>query len=235
MTNATTSAHPPIPPRSASSDQWLDLVDQVLLGLDHALNNRLGALRAFAELLRDEHWRTTAAATDSVNKEVARLEETTSVVRLLARPRQPSMTGLILEEVLTDVVRIQSMLYDVRDIPVDFVPGPPLEPVWSERSALIRLLSVVLYGVRRSLRNTGTARGGGVRLSTESDEDWVRIRLIPSEPIADSVIGDHLATNGSPLGAEYKLVGDGLELRLPTLKAHRAARGGGARAERDPR
>jgi len=100
----------------------------VLLGLDHALNNRLGALRAFAELLRDEHWRTTSAATESVNKEVARLEETTSVVRLLARPRQASETGLIVEEVMTDVVRIQSMLYDVRDTPIDFVPGPPLEP-----------------------------------------------------------------------------------------------------------
>lgn len=229
MTNATTSAELPAPRNSTSSDEWLDLVDHVLLGLDHALNNRLGALRAFAELLRDEHWRTTTAATESVNKEVARLEETTSVVRLLARPRQASKTGLILEEVLTDVVRIQSMLYDVRDIPIDFVPGPPLEPVWSERSALIRLLSVVLYGIRRGVR-TGT---GAVRVSTDSDEEWVRIRLTSSEPMTGSVIGDYVTTTAAALEAEHRLGRDGLELRLPTLKAHRARRSSGA--DREPR
>src|SRR5262245_20834879 len=170
MTNATTPAHPAA--RTVSSDEWLDLVDQVLLGLDHAFNNRLGALRAFAELLRDELWRTSTAATQSVQKELARLEETTRVVRLLARPRQPSETGLILEEVLADVVRIQSMLYDVRDVPLDFVPGPPLEPVWSERSGLIRLLSLILYALRRDARENGAGGSGGgeagatVRVST---------------------------------------------------------------------
>ena len=218
MTNATTPADPDT--RTASSNEWLDLVDQVLLGLDHALNNRLGALRAFAELLRDEHWRTTAAATESVNKEVARLEETTTVVRLLARPRQPSESGLILEEVMADVVRIQSMLYDVRDVPLDFVPGPPLEPVWSERSALIRLLSVALYGLRRRAREGSRA---ALRVSMESDEESARISLSSSNPLADSAIGDYARSVASSVSAEWRLVNGRLELRLPTLKAHRAA------------
>jgi C4-dicarboxylate-specific signal transduction histidine kinase len=218
MTNATTPDHPAA--RGASSDEWLELVDQVLLGLDHALNNRLGALRAFAELLRDEHWRTTSAATESVHKEVARLEETTSVVRLLARPRQASETGLIVEEVMTDVVRIQSMLYDVRDTPIDFVPGPPLEPVWSERSGLIRLLSVALYKMRRMAREADTL--GVVRLSTESDEEFARITLASSGPRSESAISGYAATLAHSLGAEWRLAGGGLELRLPTLKSHRA-------------
>lgn len=192
MTNATTPAH--VGARPASADEWLQLVDQALLGLDHALNNRLGALRAFAELLRDEHWRTTSAATDSVQKELARLEETTSVVRLLARPRQALETGLIFEEIMTDVVRIQSMLHDVRDVPIDFVPGPPLEPVWSDRSALIRLMSLLLYNLRRSTRKTveaaGGDRGGAVRVSTESDEQWVRIALRTTALASDWGGGD---------------------------------------------
>lgn len=218
MTNATTPEHSPA--RGAPSDEWLELVDQVLLGLDHALNNRLGALRAFAELLRDEHWRTTSAATESVHKEVARLEETTSVVRLLARPRQASETGLIVEEVMTDVVRIQSMLYDVRDIPIDFVPGPPLEPVWSERFGLIRLLSIILYKMRRSAREADTV--GAVRLSMESDEESVRITLASSGPRGESPISEYAATLALSLGAEWRVAGRGFELRLPTLKAHRA-------------
>ena len=231
MTNATTPQHPAA--RGAPSDEWMELVDQVLLGLDHALNNRLGALRAFAELLRDEHWRTTTAATESVHKEVARLEETTSVVRLLARPRQATETGLIVEEVMTDVVRIQSMLYDVRDIPIDFVPGPPLEPVWSERSGLIRLLSVLLYRLRKSAREgeSGGPKAPAVRLSMESDEDRARITFTSSEPVGQAAISEYAATLARSLGAEWRLSSGGLEVRLLTLKAHRlAARLPGSRA-----
>jgi signal transduction histidine kinase len=216
-----------------SADEWLALVDQVLLGLDHALNNRLGALRAFAELLRDEHWRSTSAATDSVQKEVARLEETTSVVRLLARPRQVSKAGLVVEEVMMDVVRIQSMLYDVRDTPIDFVPGPPLEPIWSERSALIRLLSLLLYALRRNAREEGGEGrvDGALRVSTESDEQWVRIRIDSLHPVSEEAVGDYAASLASALGIEWRAVSGHLELRLPTLKAHRAAaREGGAGA-----
>lgn len=217
MTNATTPAH--ADPGAASSDEWLELVDQVLLGLDHALNNRLGALRAFAELLRDDHWRTTTAATESVQKEVMRLEETTSVVRLLARPKQPSETGLILEEVMADVVRIQSMLYAVRDTPISFVPGPPLEPVWSERSALIRLLSLLLYHFRRK------AGGGALRVSTDSDADWVRIAFKPAAPESEweGTVSGYVASLAFSIGAELRPSAGQLEVRLPTLKSHRAA------------
>src|SRR5947208_11731426 len=45
MTDATTGGQ--VDAGTAASDasnEWLDLLDQVLLGLDHALNNRLGAL-----------------------------------------------------------------------------------------------------------------------------------------------------------------------------------------------
>jgi signal transduction histidine kinase len=221
MTTATT----PTPPgaRAASADEWLELVDQVLLGLDHALNNRLGALRAFAELLRDERWRSTSAATDSVQKELARLEETTSVVRLLARPRQVSNTGLVLEEVMTDVVRIQSMLYDVRDTPVDFVPGPPLEPIWSERSALIRLLSLLLYTLRRTAREEEPRVDGALRVSTESDEQWVRIKVESPHAVNERAVGDYAASLALALGVEWRVASGHLELRVPTLKAHRAA------------
>jgi C4-dicarboxylate-specific signal transduction histidine kinase len=218
MTNASIPAHPS--ERAASSDQWLELVDQVLLGLDHALNNRLGALRAFAELLRDDVWRTTSAATDSVQKEVARLEETTSVVRLLARPRQPSETGLILEDVIADVVRIQSMLYDVRDTPIELAPGPPIEPVWSERSALIRLLSVALYSLRRQTRAAG---GEAVRVATESDESSVRIKLTSSVPASALAIGEYAAATASSLGADWRTQDGSWELHLPTLKSHRGS------------
>jgi hypothetical protein len=181
----------------------------------------LGALRAFAELLRDEHWRTTTAATESVQKEVARLEETTSVVRLLARPKQPSETGLILEEVMADVVRIQSMLYTVRDTPIGFVPGPPLEPVWSERSALIRLLSLLLYHLRRK------AGGGALRVSTDSDADWVRVAFKATAPESKwhGPVSDYVASLASSIGAELRPSDGQLELRLPTLKSHRASTG----------
>ena len=219
MTNATTPVHATA--RVAPSDEWLALVDQVLLGLDHALNNRLGALRAFSELLRDDVWRTTTAATDSIQREVVRLEQTTSVVRLLTRPRQPSATGLILEDVMNDVGRIQSMLYDVRDMPIEVVPGPPMEPVWSERSALIRLLSVVLYKLRRQARERHDE--GSVRVVAESDEQWVRIKFASPVAMTESAVSEYAASVASSIGADWGTADGWLELRLPTLKAHRAA------------
>lgn len=220
MTNATTPAHPGA--RTSASDEWLDLVDQVLLGLDHALNNRLGALRAFAELLRDEQWRATRAATDGVQKEVERLEETTSVVRLLARPRQPSETGLILEEVMADVVRVQSMLFDVRDTPVEFLPGPPVEPVWSERSGLVRLLSLLSYALRRfAHQREGQA---SLNISAESDERWARIRFAAPSPMSEFAVSDCVASLATTIGAECRVTDGHVEVRLPTLKARRAGR-----------
>jgi signal transduction histidine kinase len=220
MTNATTPAHPG--PRAVLADEWLELVDQVLLGLDHALNNRLGALRAFSELLRDDVWRTTSAATESIQKEVARLEETAGVVRLLTRPKHPSPTGLILEDVLADVVRIQAMLYDVRRTPVEIVPAPPLEPAWSERSALIRVLSLLLYALRRQAGAAGVENA--LQLMAEADETTVLIRIASPVPIGDSVVTEYTASTASSIGADCRVAGRVLELRLPTLKAHRAQR-----------
>ena len=217
MTNATTPAHPVA--RAASSDEWLELVDQVLLGLDHALNNRLGALRAFAELLRDDVWRTTSAATDSIQKEVTRLEETTSVVRLLARPRHASPTGLILEDVLADVLRIQGMLYDVRRTPLELIPAAPLEPVWSERSALIRLLSLIIYSLRRQACASGV--DGSVHVITEANEHMVRIRIASPVPVGESAVSEYAASIASAIDVDCRISDGRLELRLPTLKAHR--------------
>ncbi len=217
MTNATTPAHPGA--RAAPSDDWLELVDQVLLGLDHALNNRLGALRAFAELLRDDVWRTTSAATDSIHKEVARLEETTSVVRLLARPRQALATGLILEDVLTDVLRIQAMLYDVRRTPIELPPAAPVEPVWSERSALIRLLSLALYGLRRRACAAGV--DGSLHLMTEPDGKAVRIVIASPTAIDESAVSQYMASLASFIGADCHVSDGRLQVRLATLKSHR--------------
>ena len=223
MTNAASSVHPSAP--AAAADEWFALVDQALLGLDHALNNRLGALRAFAELLRDEQWRSTPAATDSVQKEVARLEETTSIVRLLARPRQAAASGLIVEEVMSDAVRIQAMLHDVRDVPIEFVPGPPLEPAWADRPTLIRLLSLVLYALRR---NPGAGESDrALRVATDSDDDWVRIRFKLSGGAQASAVAGYAASLAESIGVAWRETNGVLELRLPTLKAHRATRGAG--------
>lgn len=133
---------------------------------------------------------------------------------------------------MMDIVRIQSMLYDVRDTPIEFVPGPPLEPVWSERSALVRLLSLLLYALRRTA-NEGRAEGA-LRVSTESDEQWVRIKLESSQPVSERTVSDYAASLASALGVEWRVGGGSgsgyLEVRLPTLKAHRAA----ARAQAAP-
>jgi C4-dicarboxylate-specific signal transduction histidine kinase len=218
MTDATS----PTESGRQPSDEWLELIDQALLGLDHALNNRLAALRAFAELLRDDHWRATAAAGDSVQKELERLADTTRIVRLLARPKAPSRSGLIVEDVLADVDRIQSLLYDVRTVTIEFVSGPPLEPVWSDHASLVQLLSVLLYDLRK--RTVG-GNEPTVRVEARSDNDWITISLSACIPEGQRLAGDLAASLASRLGAECHQTASRLDLRLPTLKAHRALGG----------
>jgi DNA-binding transcriptional ArsR family regulator len=68
-------------------------------------------------------------------------------------------------------------------------------------------------------------------VSTESDEQWVRIRIDSLHPVSEEAVGDYAASLASALGIEWRAVSGHLELRLPTLKAHRAAaREGGAGA-----
>jgi len=204
--------------------EWLALVDEALQGLHHALNNRIGSLSAIVELYHLGELPSDGAGFESLAADVTRLEDCNRMVRLLPRDRVAGEEPLILDDVVTDVFAIHRYLHDIRDLQVTIVPTRYVEPVRVERWALVHVLTLLLNDAKRLAKSTQSV----VRAVTESDESWVRMQFrVGSPPVAE--VPEAGGRYAQLLAASFGGVvnrGPGLvELRMPTLKARRAAEG----------
>lgn len=212
----------PAPPNEGV-EEWVELVDQALQGLHHALNNRIGSLSALVELYQLGDLPADGTGFENLAADLTRLEDSNRVIRLLPRDVASSEEPLILDDVLADVFAIHRFLHDVRDLQVTIVPTRFVEPVRVERWALVRVLTLLLADAKRLAKDTS----GIVRAVTESDEQWVRVEfrvgapLVAETPVSGGTrYADLLAETFG--GAVTRRPGVA-ELRLPTLKARRAA------------
>jgi hypothetical protein len=216
--------HSRTPSNSADGvEEWLELMDQALQGLHHTLNNRIGSLSALLELLRLDGVPADGSGFDALNAEVARLEDCSRLVRLLPRDPVADEEALILDDVLADAFAIHRFLHSVRDVPVTIVPTRFVEPVRVERWAFVRVLTLLLYDVKR-LANQFAA---SVRVVAESDDRWLtiqfRVGASAAREIPVSSNGRYPEVIAKSLGGSVSRRTGVVELRLPTLKARRAA------------
>lgn len=213
--------NPPAPVEGV--EEWLELVEQALQGLHHALNNRIGSLSALVELYQIGDVPAGGTGFESLGTDLKRLEEANRVIRLL--PSGPGLgeEALILDDVIADVLAIHRFLHDVRESQVSVVPTPYVEPVRVERWALVRVLTLLLADAKRLAKRLNVP----VRAGIESDEQWVRVEFrVGSPPVAESPqpsrtrYADVLSTT---FGGTVDRRAGVVALRLPTLKARRAA------------
>ena len=221
----------PVPNPVEGVEEWLDLVDQALQGLHHALNNRIGSLAALVELFQLGDLTADAASADasvqSLATDLARLEDCSRMVRLLPRDTVAAEEPLILDDVLADVFVIHRFLHDLRDLQVTIVPTRYVEPVRVERWALVRVLTLLLHDAKHLAKQVQAV----VRAVTESDEQWVRVEFRVGSPLVADVPGPARRAGGgryagelaATFGASVTRRPGVVELRLPTLKARRAA------------
>ena len=226
-------ALPPPPTEGAGAEEWLELVDQALQGLHHALNNRLGSLSALVELFQlgdltadlAQGGGSTEASFRSLAADLARLEDCSRMVRLLPRDAVAIEEPLILDDVLADVFAIHRFLHDVRDLQVSIAPTRYVEPVRVERWALVRVLALLLNDAKRLAKQADAI----VRVVTESDEHWVQIEFRVGSPLVTDVPspahagGRYAALVAAGFGGTVNRRQGVVELRLPTLRARRAA------------
>ena len=212
----------PRPPEEGV-EEWLDLVDQALQGLHHALNNRIGSLSAVVELYQMGDLPADGSGFESLAADLARLEDCNRMVRLLPRDAHSSEEPLILDDVLADVFAIHRFLHDVRDLQVTIVPTRFVEPVRVERWALVRVLALLLADAKRLAKSADAI----VRAVTESDDQWVRVDFrVGSPPVAEAPAaarGRYAELLAERFGGTVSRRPGVAELRLPTLKARRAA------------
>jgi len=203
--------------------EWLDVVDQALQDLHHALNNRIGSLSAVVELYQLGGAAPDSAGLENLAADLKRLEECNRVMRLLPRDAAVGEESLILDDVVADVLAIHRYLHDVRDVQVTIVPTRYVEPVRVERWAAVRVLTLLFNDAKRLAK----ASGAGVRASTESDEQWVRVELrVGTPPVVDvpvSARGRYAELVAEGFGGLVTRKPGAVELRLPTLKSRRAA------------
>jgi hypothetical protein len=210
-------------PREEGVEEWLELVDQALQGLHHALNNRIGSLSALVELFQMGDLPPDGTGFESLAADLSRLEDCNRMVRLLCRDGMAGEEPLILDDVLADVFAIHRFLHEVRDLQVTIVPTRYVEPVRVERWALVRVLTLLLADAKRLAKDSSSV----VRAVTESDEAWVRVELRVGAPLVAEVPrgapGRYAETVAAGFGGAVNRKPGVVELRMPTLKSRRAA------------
>jgi hypothetical protein len=127
-------------PRSVASEicpegieDWIEIVDQALHGLHHALNNRIGSLSALVELHQLEDLPANDPGFASLDGDIKRLQECNRMARLLPRDGVSGDEALILDDVFADVFAIHRYLHDLRDVAVTIAPSRYVEPVREQR------------------------------------------------------------------------------------------------------
>jgi hypothetical protein len=194
----------------------------VLQGLHHALNNRIGTLSALVELYQLGDLPPDGSGFDNLSADLARLEDCNRVIRLLACDVVAGEEPLILDDVLADVFAIHRFLHEVREQQVTIVPTRYMEPVRVERWALVRVLTLLLADAKR----LGKSLQAGVRAVSESDEQIVRVEFRVGSPLVEAAVparGPYAEVVAASFGGSVTRRPGVAELRMPTLKARRAA------------
>jgi hypothetical protein len=214
---------PNLPETQEGVEEWLDLVDHALQGLHHALNNRIGSLSALVELYQLGELPPSGSGFENLAADLTRLADCNRVIQILPRDSVVGEEALILDDVLADVLAIHRYLHDARDLQVTIVPTRYVEPVRVERWALVRVLTLLLADTKRLAKAHATS----VRVVTESDEQWVRVEFRVGTPLVEatpeSARGRYAELLATWFGGQVSRRAGVVELRLPTLKARRAA------------
>jgi hypothetical protein len=213
MTNTETSPSPPM----EGLEEWVELVDQALQGLHHVLNSCLGSISAqLGDSFADE------VAFANLTAELARLEECDRVVRLLPHDAIAGEETLVLDDLLADVLAIHRYVHDTPDLEVTIAPARSVEPVRVERWAVVRVLALLLADAKRLAKQVETS----VRVTTESDDSWVRVEFQVGEPpVAETPgpsRGPYAALLAETFGGKVDRRAGVAELRMPTLESRRA-------------
>lgn len=213
------------------NELWGAVGESLLGGLHHALNNRVAALSAIAQVLR-AGMPDAGPLVVSLSGEVNRLEETVALITLLRRARSRRPEPVQAPELVAGLTPLLAQHNDLKEIV--FVPAadPGVMPVWAERDLLTRVLLALMVAVGVEAAWAGCQQVG---IGFAGDDAEVTIRIACKRGDADARKPDGmirrldaraaleaaLAMGG---GLEATICAEGetsYELRLPTLLAAR--------------
>jgi hypothetical protein len=215
----------PIPPAPASPDQlWLELSGGLLRGLGHALSNRIGAVRAVAQVLATAGEPSPLEA--ALIAETERLQRTADLLRLLPR-RAAEPEAVQLPDLVPDLIALLELHGDWFDIRYDWVvEGDPL-PVRVEPSSFLHAVAIVMLAAAERADRTEERRvAARCRGSERAVEIEVRVVGEGAEEtegseggwrIDPAAAGPLLAAAGGTIATAVETDGWRLTVSLPTL------------------
>ena len=187
---------------------WDVLFEDLLRGVVHAMNNRLTALSAFAELAGMDG---EDLELDVLRNEITRMHAASSIVGLLVS--RADAEALEVRPVLDIALEVHAHHPRMRAIVCAVEESSGTLPVRVPRWALLRVLLLLIDAAKREGEQ---ARLATVPIRVTGDDDTVRVHIATKE-----------AANGEAsrlaalCGGTIKTVGDEQVLRLISLPAQR--------------
>lgn len=202
-------------PGPGAEAAWRAVSDELIAGIHHALNNRVGALAAVAQVLQGEmppgHPLRAALA-----HEVERLQDTVKSLTLLPA-RGGAAEPIQLGELFPALLALFELHHGMRDTECVVDGAPDVLPLYAEPPLLAHVLLTLMVAAGRAAR----AGGGRVRVRYGGDTEWVEIGVAaegggePDTPMDAAAVRPWAERMGGELRAGPDA--SGFVLRLPTL------------------
>lgn len=215
---------------------WAVVGEGLLGGVHHALNNRVAALSAIAQVL-GAGMRDAGPLVNSLSAEVGRLEATVAMLSHLRRARSRRPEPVQVPELVAGLTPLLGQHGDLKEIVFVANADPGVLPVWAERDLLTRALLTLMVAAGIEAEWGGCRR---VRVSYRGDDAVVSVRVACERQEGGTTARDSSVERLDASGAaevaralggelEAKPCAEGetaYELRLPTLlQARKAAAG----------
>jgi signal transduction histidine kinase len=204
--------------------RWLEVHDELLRGVTHALSNRVATMSAAAYMLEYDDV-TGAQAAASLRVETERMDVMLQLLRLLPSRDDREFEPVSPGDVIAQAVALHAHHCDLRDVGVDVTVSERVLPVWVEPHALLQALLLALTSAKRS----ACASNGAVQLRVDGDAEEVCVTVQPESSAAgvDELAARDVAAAAaclqSALGSAVARADGGCVLTLPTLPAARRA------------
>ncbi|MEO8334700.1 MAG: hypothetical protein ABI664_07000 [bacterium] len=160
-----------------SEGDWSHLFEDLLRGLVHAMNNRVTALSAFAELAAVDD---DALEIDMLRHEIHRLNDVTTFVSVLAT-RTEETEALELSAVLETALEIHANHPRMRSAPCTLEKTGTILPVRVPRWAMMRLALLMVDATKRA---GTTSRAAAVAIRLSGTDAVVRVHVVTPEPLS---------------------------------------------------
>jgi signal transduction histidine kinase len=204
--------------------RWLEVHDELLRGITHALSNRIATISAAAYMLEHEDV-TCQQAAESLRLETERMDALLQLLRLLPSRDDTGFEPVAPRDIVEDAVALHAHHCDLRDVVIDVQTDPDVLPVWVEPHALMQSLLLALTAAKRAAFPNML----GVTLHIGGDSDTIRISVYPDggasvdapRTAIDAAAGDSCVQSAH--GRMTPRADGGCEITLPSLPAVRRA------------